>query len=204
MPTCKFCLIEKPQEDFCKKKNLYLKYCKRCHLDKYYKPSPRKGDPNSKNSSRCARWKKLVKDRDGWKCQRCNGTNRLAAHHIIPWKVDEEKRFDIENGITLCGACHLKEEIKVDRRKPPEHTLFKKGMIPWSKGKKIKPHENSVKTQFKKGVSVSPETQFKKGHKSWCEGKKIVQNENNIKTQFKKGMIPWNKGLKLKDQVNHG
>ena len=210
MQKCKFCQSEKTQEEFCKKGDRYLKCCKQCHRERYYIPRPRDYDPNKRNSTNERKWKKAVKDRDGNKCQHCGGNNRLAAHHIIPWKKEESKRFDVDNGISLCGACHLIEERKIQQRKSPEHTLFKKGMETWNKGtkglckawnkgKKLEPHEINGK-----------ETQFKKGQAPHNKGKKTVPHENSVKTQFKKGesaspatqfekgRTPWNKGLKMK------
>ena len=56
-----------------------------------------------------ANWRRRVFDRDGYTCQNCGKTNCfLEAHHIISWKDSIEKRFDIDNGITLCKECHAK------------------------------------------------------------------------------------------------
>src|SRR6185369_3124991 len=46
-------------------------------------------------------WAKQVKTRDNFKCVECKSENNLNAHHIIPWKDDKSKRFEIENGKTL-------------------------------------------------------------------------------------------------------
>lgn len=86
-------------------------------------PAPSKGirKSESKHSTKCKEWVKAVKERDGYTCVRCGSKNRVAAHHVIPWRVDETKRFDIDNGISLCVVCHGKEEG------------FRKGMIPHNK-----------------------------------------------------------------------
>jgi hypothetical protein len=55
-------------------------------------------------------WSLAVKSRDKFKCVKCGLKENLQAHHIDPWKVNEKKRFDVENGITLCPSCHMKEE----------------------------------------------------------------------------------------------
>lgn len=85
-------------------------------------------------------WRNRVKERDGYKCQRCESEKKLHVHHIIPWKENESLRFDLENGITLCMSCHMKEEWKT---RPPmsEETKKKigiagKGRPPWNKGLK--------------------------------------------------------------------
>lgn len=59
-------------------------------------------------------WKKAVKARDFFTCQRCGkvGTsNQVEAHHKIPvWFTDKSRlsfmKFDMDNGITLCKQCH--------------------------------------------------------------------------------------------------
>lgn len=51
-------------------------------------------------------WTKQVKDRDGWKCQKCGSTDRLHAHHIKRWCDYPELRYEVSNGITLCHPCH--------------------------------------------------------------------------------------------------
>lgn len=61
-------------------------------------------------------WRKSVFERDNYTCQKCGyrGKN-LHAHHKIEWSKDESKRFDISNGLTLCGDCHKKEHGKYIR-----------------------------------------------------------------------------------------
>jgi 5-methylcytosine-specific restriction endonuclease McrA len=52
-------------------------------------------------------WRELVFERDDWTCQKCllRGVE-LNPHHIINFSEDIEKRFDIDNGVTLCRSCH--------------------------------------------------------------------------------------------------
>jgi 5-methylcytosine-specific restriction endonuclease McrA len=53
------------------------------------------------------RWSAAVKRRDGSRCQGCDATGvRLEAHHLTPWRERPELVFDIDNGLTLCSACH--------------------------------------------------------------------------------------------------
>ncbi len=54
-------------------------------------------------------WKKSVLKRDGHQCQMPNCKRkkyRCQVHHIKRWADSEELRFHIDNGITLCIACH--------------------------------------------------------------------------------------------------
>lgn len=58
-------------------------------------------------------WRKKVFERDKYICQNCgcNHTreNPIHAHHIIKFSDSIEFAFDVNNGITLCKKCHLKE-----------------------------------------------------------------------------------------------
>lgn len=57
--------------------------------------------------------KKFIKDvfkRDNFQCQLCydkTGGN-LKAHHLDGWNWAKDKRYDVNNGITLCECCHKK------------------------------------------------------------------------------------------------
>lgn len=56
-------------------------------------------------------WRRFVFERDGYTCLSCgirgNQTGGyLQAHHIQPFSVFPEYRFDVSNGITLCLECH--------------------------------------------------------------------------------------------------
>lgn len=53
-------------------------------------------------------WRKQVRNRDGHKCKLagkdCKG--QLEVHHILSYKHHPERRYDIDNGITLCHFHH--------------------------------------------------------------------------------------------------
>ena len=52
-------------------------------------------------------WRKAVYERDNYTCQSCGKTGeKLAAHHILPYAIFKDLRFDVNNGITLCRKCH--------------------------------------------------------------------------------------------------
>jgi 5-methylcytosine-specific restriction endonuclease McrA len=53
-------------------------------------------------------WRRLVRKRDGHKCQMpgCSSKKALKVHHIMTWAKFPGLRFDIRNGITLCRKCH--------------------------------------------------------------------------------------------------
>lgn len=66
-----------------------------------------------RNSAKYKEWRKSVFARDKYICQTCGkiGGN-LNAHHIRHFATDISKRFDVDNGITLCYECHKKVHSK--------------------------------------------------------------------------------------------
>ena len=55
---------------------------------------------------RHAAWANRVKERDGC-CQKCQSTEDLHAHHLIP-RALMPQHYDVDaNGITLCQSCHI-------------------------------------------------------------------------------------------------
>jgi hypothetical protein len=53
-------------------------------------------------------WRKQVFKRDNYTCMKCgdNKGHNLHAHHIKNFSSNEELRFEVINGITLCDLCH--------------------------------------------------------------------------------------------------
>ncbi len=51
-------------------------------------------------------WRGSVFVRDGRKCLICGSTESIKAHHVTPWAASVEKRYDVDNGATLCDRCH--------------------------------------------------------------------------------------------------
>lgn len=54
-------------------------------------------------------WRKAVLKRDNYTCVKCGKTQKLHAHHVKPFADYPELRYEVSNGITVCGSCH--EEI---------------------------------------------------------------------------------------------
>lgn len=53
------------------------------------------------------KWADAVKARDGMKCVKCGATDReVQAHHVKPWKLFPDLRYEVSNGITVCAPCH--------------------------------------------------------------------------------------------------
>lgn len=62
------------------------------------------------------RWKSLrflAKRRDGFKCVRCGGTDRVQVDHIKPLRTHPELAFDLANLQTLCIRHHA-EKTKIE------------------------------------------------------------------------------------------
>lgn len=62
----------------------------------------------ARDGSELREWRTKVFKRDNYTCQHCGDKKQIQAHHIIEWAKDESKRFDIDNGLTLCVKCHSK------------------------------------------------------------------------------------------------
>jgi len=75
-------------------------------------------------------WANAVKERDG-KCVACGKKEDLHAHHIKPKASHPELMLDIDNGKTLCYACHKLEHEKnrptrIRSNRPQRRTMEKK------------------------------------------------------------------------------
>lgn len=64
-------------------------------------------------------WRRRVFARDKFKCQRCGYSKGkiFRAHHVAPWAEFPDKRFDLNNGITLCDPCHRWVHSKANKEK---------------------------------------------------------------------------------------
>lgn len=69
----------------------------------------RKENESRQSDPRIKSWRKQVFKRDGYTCKICgsNKSNSLKAHHLDGYNWCIEKRYDVDNGITLDDACHL-------------------------------------------------------------------------------------------------
>ena len=52
-------------------------------------------------------WKEACKERDDYQCQYCGSEKTLQVHHIVS-RTNASTFYDLDNGITLCKACHTK------------------------------------------------------------------------------------------------
>jgi len=62
----------------------------------------------------CRNWRVQVLRRDNSTCRGCGKREGcLHAHHIKPFESYPELRLDLNNGLTLCPACHRKAHSKI-------------------------------------------------------------------------------------------
>lgn len=52
------------------------------------------------------RWRKAVRKRDGGCCRLCLSKEDLEVHHIKRFATHPEERWEVGNGMLLCGECH--------------------------------------------------------------------------------------------------
>ncbi len=60
------------------------------------------------NSNQYKQWRISVYQRDKFRCRwpSCRSNKKLNAHHILEWSTNPLLRFNVQNGITLCGKHH--------------------------------------------------------------------------------------------------
>lgn len=62
-----------------------------------------------RGSNRYKNWRMRVFKFFGFRCYDCGEKSKvLHAHHLYPFAIFPRLRFDINNGVALCEACHEK------------------------------------------------------------------------------------------------
>lgn len=76
-----------------------------------FKPDSRRKNRRGKHGA----WARAVISRDKARCQRCGAKNvELHAHHILSFEKHPDKRWDLDNGETLCFRCHWAEHTALN------------------------------------------------------------------------------------------
>lgn len=77
-------------------------------LKNTYDKRGRKSSANSlmRKSREYLEWRAVVFKRDNYRCQICGKGRCLHPHHIKQLAKYPDKAYDVNNGITLCEACH--------------------------------------------------------------------------------------------------
>ena len=103
LPKTIFTLI-KPQLDA--NKDFNIPESKRFHWN--WKGGVSSENKIIRSSKEIKKWRIKVFERDKYTCQKCFRIGRgLNAHHVKPFSMFPELRFDINNGLTLCKNCHV-------------------------------------------------------------------------------------------------
>lgn len=90
---------------------------------------------NPRHTPQAIEWRKQVFERDVYTCQDCKQYGgKLQAHHKEEWAEAPHKRFDLDNGVTLCVECHAK-------RHPERANLIRKAR--YFDGEAVKLHGRS-------------------------------------------------------------
>lgn len=104
-------------------------------ISKHQRENPRRGEDNwnwkggthSERSRAMGRyeykeWRSAVFARDNFTCQICNRYGgHLHADHIETWAENPALRYEVENGRTVCRACHYYITFK---RKVPQGSAW--------------------------------------------------------------------------------
>jgi len=121
--------IKKGQNKYCSRKcyqdqqvgkpksEAFKAYCRTRTGDKsaFWKGGVTTENHRIRSSKEYADWREAVFLRDGHTCKNCSAKSQkgvtvyLHAHHIKGFAKYPDKRFDINNGVTLCKKCHYKE-----------------------------------------------------------------------------------------------
>lgn len=78
------------------------KRCRKCQKKTYHEV------PSDRNRQAAKTWRKAVYEKDSYTCLKCGKHGgELNAHHLSAYDTDSERRFDVNNGVTLCPKCHI-------------------------------------------------------------------------------------------------
>ena len=69
-----------------------------------------------RKTSEYSEWRLKVYSRDNFTCVKCgkkrDSKTMINAHHLESFKTNVEKRYDVNNGVTLCEQCHINFHTK--------------------------------------------------------------------------------------------
>ena len=139
---------------------------------------------NGRFSRKYIRWKMLVLERDANKCTKCGSTKNLHVHHTVAWKDSEQLRFELNNGVTLCRACHSRTEGKLEKCRCVEK-IYRKG------------HRPSDETRRKMSETHK---RYCATHGSSLKGYKFTDEQRKRLSLAHLGQKAWNKGLRKEEE----
>ena len=69
-------------------------------------------------------FRKMIFERDGWRCVNCGKPGKLECAHIVDVQVDPSRELDPSNARALCRECHLAETRQQRRKVSPEQQAW--------------------------------------------------------------------------------
>lgn len=84
-----------------------VRNCRKC--DSHFEKPLRSIDRPETDSDIYKNWRTNVYKRDKFKCVACGSKFKINAHHLDGWHWSLHNRYDVANGVTLCGGpngCH--------------------------------------------------------------------------------------------------
>ena len=139
-----------------------------------------------RESTKGKEWKRMVFEKDDYRCQECFSCKDLHAHHVKNWNDFPELRFEIGNGLTLCRKCHQTLHGK--------KSGFQKGNPGSWLGKKMTLEQRKKLSDVHIGIRPSEETRLKlKARTPSMLGKKHSEETKRKISKAKKEQTPWNK-----------
>lgn len=86
---------------------------------------PRWTGGTNKRCSKHYTWANRVISRDSGVCQKCGAFDvELHAHHIEAFIDNEDARYDLSNGVTLCAPCHWNEHSTSEEYPLPDDIVI--------------------------------------------------------------------------------
>jgi group I intron endonuclease len=137
--------------------------------------------------------------------------DRTELNDLEIYYIKLFQSFDSEHGLNLKaggegGGTHSKEtRLKISEGIKKSEKSFKRGHIPWNKGKTnvysedrlndLRGNKNGAGNKGRKNTeeSIARMREAQKGHIPWNKGKKTGKGGSS--TSFKKGHTAWNKGI---------
>lgn len=79
-----------------------------------------------RRSTKNKTWRQQVLRRDNCTCRKCSlhiSERKMTAHHIFSYLDNVDRRYDVENGITLCVQCHTEFHKRYGRGRNTESQI---------------------------------------------------------------------------------
>lgn len=83
------------------------------------------------NNPLLVKWRKSIFARDKFYCQICGKNGGVNAHHLFSWDKYKDKRYDTNNGVTMCKTCHktFHKEFGWGNNTQEQYDQFKKTRV---------------------------------------------------------------------------